>query len=316
MGPRFLVRTAGPRDAPDRPGGPARVPQGQRRHRLLQHHQVLHRGLPGAHQDHRQRDHPAQGAGRRRVLRPAPVGLAQAPRRRRGSGRRVELPVLQGIAGADGRRADATARPGAAIERHALPRPRAPSRPTPAAPSAGAARLRHPDRRRGARQSRAGLARARRSSTWPRPDARDDRAVPDASISDYLGVQTNNVAEYTGVVRALELARELGAREVAPAARLEAHRRAARRPLAGQGRQAIPLWTRGAGGPWRGSTLDARATCRARQNSRRRTALPTRRSTGSHGAAGPALGRRGRAAGRADGRRSVRADGSALGRRS
>ena len=38
--------------------------------------------------------------------------------------------------------------------------------------------------------------------------------MPDASISDYLGVQTNNVAEYTGVVRALELARELGAREV------------------------------------------------------------------------------------------------------
>ena len=47
-----------------------------------------------------------------------------------------------------------------------------------------------------------------------RPDARDDRAVPDASISDYLGVQTNNVAEYTGVVRALALAQELGAREV------------------------------------------------------------------------------------------------------
>ena len=47
-----------------------------------------------------------------------------------------------------------------------------------------------------------------------RPDARDDRAVPDASISDYLGIQTNNVAEYTGVVRALDLASELGAREV------------------------------------------------------------------------------------------------------
>ena len=47
-----------------------------------------------------------------------------------------------------------------------------------------------------------------------RPDARDPRAVPDASISEYLGVQTNNVAEYTGIVRALELARELGAREV------------------------------------------------------------------------------------------------------
>jgi ribonuclease H / adenosylcobalamin/alpha-ribazole phosphatase len=48
-----------------------------------------------------------------------------------------------------------------------------------------------------------------------RADARDHRASPDASISDYLGVQTNNVAEYTGVVRALDLAAELGAREVA-----------------------------------------------------------------------------------------------------
>jgi probable phosphoglycerate mutase len=47
-----------------------------------------------------------------------------------------------------------------------------------------------------------------------RPDARNDRAEPDASISDYLGIQTNNVAEYTAVVRALELATELGAREV------------------------------------------------------------------------------------------------------
>ena len=47
-----------------------------------------------------------------------------------------------------------------------------------------------------------------------RPDARDDRAVPDASISDFLGTQTNNVAEYTAVVRALALATELGAREV------------------------------------------------------------------------------------------------------
>ena len=47
-----------------------------------------------------------------------------------------------------------------------------------------------------------------------RPDARDPRAAPDASISDFLGVQTNNVAEYTGVVRALDLARDLGAGEV------------------------------------------------------------------------------------------------------
>ena len=42
-----------------------------------------------------------------------------------------------------------------------------------------------------------------------RPDA-----APIASISEYLGVQTNNVAEYTAVVRALALARELGASEV------------------------------------------------------------------------------------------------------
>jgi probable phosphoglycerate mutase len=47
-----------------------------------------------------------------------------------------------------------------------------------------------------------------------RPDARDPRAAPDATISEYLGIQTNNVAEYTGVVRALALARDLGASEV------------------------------------------------------------------------------------------------------
>ncbi len=47
-----------------------------------------------------------------------------------------------------------------------------------------------------------------------RSDARDPRASPDASISEFLGVQTNNVAEYSGTLRALELALELGAREV------------------------------------------------------------------------------------------------------
>jgi ribonuclease HI len=47
-----------------------------------------------------------------------------------------------------------------------------------------------------------------------RPDARDPGAVPDASISDYLGVQTNNVAEYTAVVRAISLGIELGARRL------------------------------------------------------------------------------------------------------
>ena len=47
-----------------------------------------------------------------------------------------------------------------------------------------------------------------------RADARDPRAQPDASISEFLGVQTDNVAEYTGTLRALELARDLGARQV------------------------------------------------------------------------------------------------------
>jgi probable phosphoglycerate mutase len=47
-----------------------------------------------------------------------------------------------------------------------------------------------------------------------RPDARAPRAAPDASVSAYLGVATNNVAEYTGVVRGLELARELAADRV------------------------------------------------------------------------------------------------------
>jgi ribonuclease HI len=47
-----------------------------------------------------------------------------------------------------------------------------------------------------------------------RADARNPLARPDASISEFLGVQTNNVAEYTAVVRALSLASELGAREV------------------------------------------------------------------------------------------------------
>ena len=47
-----------------------------------------------------------------------------------------------------------------------------------------------------------------------RPDAADPLAPPDATLSEYLGRQTNNVAEYTGVVRALDLARRLGATEV------------------------------------------------------------------------------------------------------
>jgi ribonuclease HI len=47
-----------------------------------------------------------------------------------------------------------------------------------------------------------------------RPDALDPAAAPDATISEALGTQTNNVAEWTGVVRALELAQRLGAERV------------------------------------------------------------------------------------------------------
>jgi len=46
------------------------------------------------------------------------------------------------------------------------------------------------------------------------PRASDPLAPPLATISDYLGVQTNNVAEYQAVIRALGLATELGAGEV------------------------------------------------------------------------------------------------------
>ncbi len=47
-----------------------------------------------------------------------------------------------------------------------------------------------------------------------RPDAREPDAEPLAVIARPLGVRTNNVAEYAGVVLALRLAHRLGAREV------------------------------------------------------------------------------------------------------
>ena len=46
------------------------------------------------------------------------------------------------------------------------------------------------------------------------PGSRRPDAAPLASVSEYLGVQTNNVAEYTAVLRALALAEDLGGREV------------------------------------------------------------------------------------------------------
>ena len=80
FGPRFLVRIASlemhPLDTLDR----IDLRLGRRRPRALQHHEVLHRGLPRGHPHHRQRDHPAEGARRRPTLRPAREGPAQARR--------------------------------------------------------------------------------------------------------------------------------------------------------------------------------------------------------------------------------------------
>ena len=70
-GPRFLMRIAEldmhPLDTVERPQGHG---PGGLRSGLLQHHQVLHRGLPRAHQDHRQRADPDEGARRRPQVRP------------------------------------------------------------------------------------------------------------------------------------------------------------------------------------------------------------------------------------------------------
>ena len=79
IGPRFLIYVAAlemhPLDTEDRIADL----KDAHRHRLLQHHQVLHQGLPRAHHDHRQRDHPAQGARRRRVLRSGHAAAEDVP---------------------------------------------------------------------------------------------------------------------------------------------------------------------------------------------------------------------------------------------
>ena len=47
-----------------------------------------------------------------------------------------------------------------------------------------------------------------------RPDAYDPDCPPVAVISRPLGIQTNNYAEYMGVILALERVTAMGAREV------------------------------------------------------------------------------------------------------
>ena len=221
-------------------------------HRLLQHHEVLHRGLPGAHQDHRQRDHPAQGARRGQVLRPDPDGLAQAPREgaSRSSGRRPALPAAGPASGArerptGGDRPDARAAPAdRGPDRGFVVRTDGAARGNPGPASAGAVLI-----------------------DLDRPDARDPRAAPDATISEFLGVQTNNVAEYTAVVRALALAAELGAREVA----MLLDSKLIVEQLAGRWRvkdaKLIPLWEACPADPPRRSTAGRRDHVPRAQNS-------------------------------------------------
>ena len=76
-GPRFFVRLAElemhPLDTLDR----RELIREEIGHRAVQHHQVLHRGLPRGHPHHRQRDHPAERARRRRQLRPDRVARPQ-----------------------------------------------------------------------------------------------------------------------------------------------------------------------------------------------------------------------------------------------
>ena len=71
IGPRFFVYAAAlemhPLDTEDR----LEELQAGAGYRLLQHHEMLHQGLPREHYDHRQRDHSAEGARGRPVLRSA-----------------------------------------------------------------------------------------------------------------------------------------------------------------------------------------------------------------------------------------------------
>ena len=73
-GPRYLMRIAELADASAGHPRPAAVRAGAARPRVLQHHQVLHRGLPRTHQDHRQRADPDEGARGGPQVRPG--GLA------------------------------------------------------------------------------------------------------------------------------------------------------------------------------------------------------------------------------------------------
>src|SRR6266704_4260282 len=78
--PKLILEQAGAVASARRPQ-PRRLAQGSAWDRLLQHHEVLHRSLPGGNSHHRQRDHSAQGARGGRVLRSVDNALSQVSRR-------------------------------------------------------------------------------------------------------------------------------------------------------------------------------------------------------------------------------------------
>ena len=61
IGPRFFVDTAALEMNPLDTESRTKDLRETRRHRLLQHHEMLHQGLPGRNQHHRQRNYPAEG---------------------------------------------------------------------------------------------------------------------------------------------------------------------------------------------------------------------------------------------------------------
>ncbi len=95
------------------------------------------------------------------------------------------------------------------------PEPNAPAQPNATAASSSSSQMRLIVRTDGAARGNPGPASSGAVLIdASAPGARRPDAAPLASISEYLGVQTNNVAEYTAVLRALALALELGASEV------------------------------------------------------------------------------------------------------
>src|SRR5437867_3225859 len=89
-GPALPGARGGARNAPDRRAQPHEVPETGCGNRAVQYHQVLHRGMPRGHHDHRQRDHSAQGACGRRSLRSC--SNARPPRNGKKEGRIVTAP--------------------------------------------------------------------------------------------------------------------------------------------------------------------------------------------------------------------------------